>query len=556
MLYDLNTSGLPVWIRLENTDILVHAKMMIVDRSVVILGSENYFPTSYPPNTDNITCQPYTRPSRGWGAIIYNSTFARICESIFEDIFLNDSRSVDYDPLVHGTGTAPDENGNCSIPKSFDTTRIYDYRISLVYSPVNSYDTIKWLIDHANHTIFIETMYINNSSYYVQDLINRLKSAVNRGVTVQLILEDDTNVTGNYSMMAPYLNSLGIHVVPAFSLDEGIFLHNKGIIVDDEYVVVGSINWSGASLTLNTEVGILIRSREAALFFKEVFEYDWNKSTNNVFDTDGDGLSDIFEIEHNTDPYKIDTDGDGVDDYGEVFVYGTDPARADVIIASIISPNENAYISSTDVEIRWEITHIEFVTGIEVRVDSNTISSLSPDINSYVLHLSDQATHIVEIIPKTSTGFSVISARAYLHIDTQAPEVTIISPKNNTNIKDIQFTLTANIHDFSPTQLVVKLNGTTIYLENRTDTDYSISIPITVYKKGTYLIDIEVEDKAGNKTKKTLIIHITQSETTPTTTQAQGNIWGKEVPIEVFVGLIIIIILVGLAVIIIYTKKS
>jgi hypothetical protein len=47
-------------------------------------------------------------------------------------------------------------------------------------------------------------------------------------------------------------------------------------------------------------------------------------------DTDGDGLTDIEEIEeYDTDPTTADTDGDGLDDGTEVLEYGTDPTDTD-----------------------------------------------------------------------------------------------------------------------------------------------------------------------------------------------------------------------------------
>ena len=46
-------------------------------------------------------------------------------------------------------------------------------------------------------------------------------------------------------------------------------------------------------------------------------------------DSDGDGLSDRYELEIGTDPYDSDTDGDGLSDGEEVKTYGTDPLNPD-----------------------------------------------------------------------------------------------------------------------------------------------------------------------------------------------------------------------------------
>lgn len=46
-------------------------------------------------------------------------------------------------------------------------------------------------------------------------------------------------------------------------------------------------------------------------------------------DTDGDGLTDPFELYYGTDVNNIDTDGDGLNDYYEIISIGTDPLKKD-----------------------------------------------------------------------------------------------------------------------------------------------------------------------------------------------------------------------------------
>ncbi|MEX0567863.1 MAG: phospholipase D-like domain-containing protein, partial [Candidatus Njordarchaeota archaeon] len=112
MLYELNLSGRPIWIRYEtNSSSYLHAKMMIIDNYITIIGSENYLPTSYPENPSIITLQPYSTPSRGWGVVVFDSGFAQSCKNIFESIFLSDTKSMDYDFSLD-VGSEPRNNGN------------------------------------------------------------------------------------------------------------------------------------------------------------------------------------------------------------------------------------------------------------------------------------------------------------------------------------------------------------------------------------------------------------------------------------------------------------
>ncbi|MFH1713266.1 MAG: thrombospondin type 3 repeat-containing protein [Candidatus Jacksonbacteria bacterium] len=46
-------------------------------------------------------------------------------------------------------------------------------------------------------------------------------------------------------------------------------------------------------------------------------------------DSDGDGLTDLLELEIGSNPQVIDTDLDGLDDYSEVKVYGSNPVKRD-----------------------------------------------------------------------------------------------------------------------------------------------------------------------------------------------------------------------------------
>jgi phosphatidylserine/phosphatidylglycerophosphate/cardiolipin synthase-like enzyme len=57
-------------------------------------------------------------------------------------------------------------------------------------------------------------------------------------------------------------------------------IHNKGIIVDDERVLVSSINWNYNSPNFNREAGVIIDHPGAARYFRQVFDDDWNPVAN------------------------------------------------------------------------------------------------------------------------------------------------------------------------------------------------------------------------------------------------------------------------------------
>ncbi len=51
-------------------------------------------------------------------------------------------------------------------------------------------------------------------------------------------------------------------------------LHNKGVVVDDEKVLVSSVNWNEYSPTRNREVGLIIEG-DVAKYYSDAFLLDW-----------------------------------------------------------------------------------------------------------------------------------------------------------------------------------------------------------------------------------------------------------------------------------------
>jgi len=102
----------------------------------------------------------------------------------------------------------------------------------------------------------------------VQDLIDAYK----RGVNVEVILEQGTveKVTiRNRKEGGFMLSNAGVKVY-FDSLSQTT--HNKLIIVDERYTVIGSTNWSYYGLEKNNEASVLIDSIPLAKFFHKEFE--------------------------------------------------------------------------------------------------------------------------------------------------------------------------------------------------------------------------------------------------------------------------------------------
>ncbi|OGQ00453.1 MAG: hypothetical protein A2026_07125 [Deltaproteobacteria bacterium RBG_19FT_COMBO_46_12] len=101
-------------------------------------------------------------------------------------------------------------------------------------------------------------------------LIKELIDAKKRGVKVKVILEvkegtDRTTERNRHT--GKILSGGGVEVIydPLFKTN-----HAKWMVVDGELSLVGSANWTHYALTNNSEVSVLIRSKEVA---KELIDY-------------------------------------------------------------------------------------------------------------------------------------------------------------------------------------------------------------------------------------------------------------------------------------------
>jgi len=138
------------------------------------------------------------------------------------------------------------------------------------------YPTVHKLLEQAKKSICIvmfEMFYYPKypeslENQLVQDLIN----AHSRGVNVEVILEQGTwgKVSRRNRREGGFmLSKAGVKVY-----FDSLFqtTHNKLIVVDERYVVIGSTNWSYHGLEKNNEASVLIDSASLAKFFLEEFE--------------------------------------------------------------------------------------------------------------------------------------------------------------------------------------------------------------------------------------------------------------------------------------------
>jgi len=131
------------------------------------------------------------------------------------------------------------------------------------------------LIKSAKQRFFMQTQYIHtiapaqdkgNPTH--MDLINALVDLINAGADVRLITSEFQD-----HMWIERLQDAGVDAVEHLRIQPHV--HNKGMVVDSQTVVVSSQNWSPLGTGDNRDAGLIIYNADAAQYFEEIFLHDW-----------------------------------------------------------------------------------------------------------------------------------------------------------------------------------------------------------------------------------------------------------------------------------------
>jgi cardiolipin synthase len=250
-----------------------HAKYMVIDNRAVLLTSENFKYSGFPP--------PGMSGNRGWGVYLEDPELAEY----FSRIFLNDYRGKSI-ASYEGSAGNPEPAPSKKYSGEFTPGYFNGATVQPVIAPDTSYQ-ITDLINSAEQSIEIEQAYITNET--PNSLNPYLSAAINasrRGVQVKVLLDSywyNIEDEKDNDEMVALINRIGAseHIplearCADLSSTEIDKIHNKGVIVDDRYVLVSSINWNSNSPNFNREAGVIIDHPGVARYFLNVFEDDWN----------------------------------------------------------------------------------------------------------------------------------------------------------------------------------------------------------------------------------------------------------------------------------------
>ena len=254
---------------LSGQSAIMHNKFFIFDNKKVFTGSANITSTDIAGFNSNIS------------VLLNSEQVAQIFTQEFEQM---------YNGAFHKDKKA--------YPK--EKININGIELGVFFSPQDKIITkeILPIINNAKSYIYIPVFYITK-----KELVNELIAAHNRGVEVKII-NDATNASNKYTIHHQ-LREAGIKVKTENYAGK---LHSKAMIIDDEYSIIGSMNFTNSGEKRNDENVVIIKDEEIAQYLKSTFLKLWDKIPEKyeTFDPQAESIESIGSCFD-----KIDNDFDG-----------------------------------------------------------------------------------------------------------------------------------------------------------------------------------------------------------------------------------------------------
>ncbi|HEY3868249.1 MAG TPA: putative Ig domain-containing protein [Actinocrinis sp.] len=141
----------------------------------------------------------------------------------------------------------------------------------LVWSPTDSLSHLAALINGAQHSLDIEEEEFSDTT-----LVGDIVSAAQRGVTVRLVLENESN---DYGSEISQVEAAGA-TVKTYTSSTGYYIHAKAIVADygtsTAKAFQGSENFSSNSLGNNRELGLIVSDAGVVSGLESAFTADFN----------------------------------------------------------------------------------------------------------------------------------------------------------------------------------------------------------------------------------------------------------------------------------------
>lgn len=262
-----------------------HIKVAVRDSSAMWLSSGN-LNNSNQPDIDPVNVPADAAAARSgdrdWHVIVDDSALSQTFEAYIHNDFVTASAN-------NAMPAAAVDEQEADLPRlqtppfaQFFASKTISAPMTLVPlltpDPGVYVDAVVALIASATTSLYLQFQYIElpPSPTATSAALVRLVTAVierqKAGIDVKVIMSEFETAG-----FLEQLQTAGLDVVTNVRLQNNV--HNKGIVVDAESVLVSSQNWSSAGVFANRDAGMIIHNAEAAQYFQSLFLHDWDTLT-------------------------------------------------------------------------------------------------------------------------------------------------------------------------------------------------------------------------------------------------------------------------------------
>jgi phosphatidylserine/phosphatidylglycerophosphate/cardiolipin synthase-like enzyme len=267
-----------------------HIKVAVADSSSFFLSSGNFNSTNQPDidpikNPGDKATNTAAVSDRDWHVIVESPALS----ATFEKLILRDlqqalpGQQAAAAPVLKGNGNTTGKH----FPKFFPGQTFKGaMTIQPAVTPDNFGIVILPLIQNAQKRFWMQTQYIKPSASFVKDVatlavpkrsileqfLDALRVITAKGVDVRIIV--DSRVTA--STIEQLQKTGGLDGKNILRQEH---IHNKGMIVDDHTVVIGSQNWSTEGVDTNRDASVVIQNPNMVTYWEAIFLSDWQAMT-------------------------------------------------------------------------------------------------------------------------------------------------------------------------------------------------------------------------------------------------------------------------------------
>lgn len=220
----------------SQSNMLMHNKFVIFDNKIVYTGSMNFSKTGFSGYDYNDV------------AIIKSKEIAHLYTNEFEQML---------------EGKFHNKKQHNNIPNKF---QVGNSNIEIYFSPQDKSSLrIVQLIKNAQKYVYVPTFLITHT-----EISKELIAAHKRGIDIKILMDANNVYTKNTKHQVLRENGIPVKIENYAGK-----LHSKTMIIDDKYIIMGSMNFSNSGENKNDENTIIITNPRLAQSYKNFFNYLW-----------------------------------------------------------------------------------------------------------------------------------------------------------------------------------------------------------------------------------------------------------------------------------------